>query len=97
MDIDYELDLLEFEGICERERALPVTKMRYCALHRMQMVDHGTSMEFELSYHVPRTQGSSSNPLVYGVLLWFCCFYEFAFWYEIPTNDEWIDTATGHF
>ena len=28
MDIDYELDLLEFEGICERERNLPVSKMR---------------------------------------------------------------------
>ena len=25
MDIDYELDLLEFEGICERERNLPVS------------------------------------------------------------------------
>lgn len=99
MDIDYELDLLEFEGICERERALPVTKMRYALHHDRRWLIMVRRMEFELYITM------SLERKVQAAILWFivACYCGFAvfmnllFGMKFPATKarEWIDTATG--
>lgn len=99
MDIDYELDLLEFEGICERERNLPVSKMRYAARHDHRWLIMVRRMEFELYVTM------SLERKVQSVVLWFIvsCYCAFAVFMNLlfgmkfaPTQSMgWITTALG--
>merc|ERR1711871_1697076 len=99
IDLDYELDLLEFEGICERERALPVSRMRYANEHDRHWLILVRRMEFEL-YITMSLERKVQAAILWFIITCYCCFAIFMnllFGMKFPPTKakEWIDTALG--